>query len=440
MTEAPRDVPLAALLALEERARRTADATELGFVMVNETRSLVRYRQAVLFTGDEGLVAVSGVSGLDRSGPCALWLTRLLRRLADQPAHGLSADALDGSDRDEWSEWLPAHAALIPLPAPDGDRIGSLLFARESPWRAADLWMLERVAEIYGMAWAWRHRPGPGARIRRALRRVPRWRWLAALLLAGLMALPVRLSVLAPAEVVARDPAVVRAPLDGVVRRVLARPNETVTAGQVLFELDRTSLSGQLEIARKSLSTGRAQFERATQQAFADARAKAELAVLRSRVEERQAEVARLADQLERCSVTAPRDGTAVLDAPSEWIGRPVSVGERVLSVADPGDTEVEAWLAPHDMIALAPGAPVTLFLNTDPLNPVAARLRYVAYAATLRPDGLLAHRARADIADHAERPRLGLKGTARLDGRSVPLAYWLFRKPLSVARRTLGL
>jgi hypothetical protein len=35
---------------------------------------------------------------------------------------------------------------------------------------------------------------------------------------------------------------------------------------------------------------------------------------------------------------------------------------------------------------------------------------------------------------------RIGLKGTAKVSGRYVPLAYWVFRKPLALARQLLGL
>ena len=36
-------------------------------------------------------------------------------------------------------------------------------------------------------------------------------------------------------------------------------------------------------------------------------------------------------------------------------------------------------------------------------------------------------------------RPRLGLKGTARIDGGTVPLIWWLFRKPLATVRQFVG-
>ena len=55
--------------------------------------------------------------------------------------------------------------------------------------------------------------------------------WAAcALLAAG--AIPVRLSVLAPGELVAAQPAVLRAPLDGVVAQIHVQPNQIVKQGQ----------------------------------------------------------------------------------------------------------------------------------------------------------------------------------------------------------------
>ena len=36
--------------------------------------------------------------------------------------------------------------------------------------------------------------------------------------------------------------------------------------------------------------------------------------------------------------------------------------------------------------------------------------------------------------------PRLGLRGTARIQGESVSIAYWLARRPLSVIRQFIGL
>ncbi len=431
---------LLGLLTLEAHAREAANAAELSFVLVNDTHLLLPYRQAALLV-DGRPRAVSGVTSLDADAPFALWLRRALAPLAQAEGGPRSLQAADLPPElaADWAEWLPAHALLLPLPKAGPDT-PTLLLARDEPWQEAELALLQRLAAIYGFAWAAHHKPAPWEGLRRRLAARPRWKvWVAGATALALL-FPVRLSVLTPAEVVARAPAVIRAPAEGVVERVLARPTQPVAEGDLLVEFDRTTLMGRQEVARKAKATAEAELDQASQQAFFDPKAKGQLAVLKSKVDEKTAELAQIDDLLARSRLTAPRAGVAVLDDPSEWQGRPVTVGERILAVADPADVELEAWLAPADVIALEPGAPVTLFLNTDPLRPVPARLLYVAFEATLQPDGLLAHRVRARIEPREEPPRLGLKGTARLDGDRVPLIYWLLRRPLASIRQWLGL
>ena len=434
------DNPLINLLGLEEHARKAANSTELGFVMVNDSRALAVYRQAALLIDGEGLKAVSGVAGIETGAPFTLWLERIYKRLASDEIRKADSADLDGADAEEWAEWLPPHALLLPLKDRDGKRLGTLLLARDEEWTDQDIALLGRASDFYGHAWAVLHRPSPVTEWKQKLRSIPRYRLKLAAGIVLALLFPVRLSVLAPAEVVAHNPAVIRSPMDGVIERVHVRPNQKVAEGDLLFELDRTTLTGKLEVAKKALSTAQAELDQATQQAFFDPKAKGSLAVIRARIEERNAEAAQLEDLMARSQVKAPRAGVAVLDDPAEWQGRPVNVGEKVLAVASPNDVEVEAWLAPADVIALEMGDPVSLFLNAEPLSPVSAKLLYVTYEAIPQPDGTLGHRVRAELAKGEAGPRLGLKGTARLDGHRVALIYWLARRPLAVVRNFLGM
>ena len=434
------DNPLVALLGLEEHARRAANDTELAFVMVNDSRALAVYRQAALYVEGEGLKAVSGVAGIETGAPFTLWLERIFPRLEIDEARLAGPDSLSGPDALEWSEWLPPHALLLPLKDRDGKRLGTLLFARDEEWGEQDVALLTRATEFYAYAWTVLHRPSPITHWRAKLTAIPKWRLKLAAGIVLALLFPVRLSVLAPAEVVAHDPAVIRSPLDGVIEKVHVRPNQQVAEGDLLFELDRTTLSGKLEVARKALDTAKAELDQASQQAFFDPKAKGTLAVIRARVDERSAEAAQLEDLMARSQVKAPRAGVAVLDDPAEWQGRPVNVGEKVLAVAAPDDVEVEAWLAPSDVIELERGGPVSVFLNANPLSPVSGKLLYVTYEAIPQPDGSLGHRVRAALDKGEASPRLGLKGTARLDGHRVPLIYWLARRPLAVVRAFVGM
>jgi len=434
---------LSALLNVEARARAATSAEQLGFVMVNQTLALAHYRQAALWVEGEGIRAVSGVAVIDAGAPYMLWLGKLLPKLAVRltEAGPVTAAMVDPADREDWAEWLPPHALLLPLIDAEGRRLGALLLARDGDWSEAETALLVHLSGAYAHAWGALHRASPRqqALVWAKTHLTRRRQWAIAAVLLAVLAVPVHLSVLAPGEMVPADPAVVRAPLEGVVDKILVKPNDVVTEGQPLFELDATPLTAKLDVARKAQATAEAEYRQAAQAAVWDPKSKAQMAILAGRIEERQAEADYLQGLLERIRVKAPRGGVAVFDDPSEWIGRPVAIGERVMVVAGEHETEIEAWLAIGDAIDLKPGAELTLFLNVDPLHPVAARLRYAAYEAATRADGTLAYRLRATV-DAADKPRVGLKGTARIEGARVPLAYWLLRRPLAAARQFLGL
>src|ERR1700750_1919982 len=75
---------LSPLAQLGKRARHAATPKELAFIIVNETHSLVPYRQAALWQrgGRSGRVgALSGSATVERSTPFASWLTRAIAAL-----------------------------------------------------------------------------------------------------------------------------------------------------------------------------------------------------------------------------------------------------------------------------------------------------------------------------------------------------------------------
>ena len=456
--------PLANLLLLGRRARQAAGSAELGFVLANETRQLAPYRQAVVWLADTGLVALSGVVSPEANAPYAQWLQRMFVALQAQAIPGqalpevLHADTLPPDLAAQWHEWLPPEVLWCPF----GQGLtGGLLLARDEPWQDAEQGLLAEWVDTWATCWALHHKPTawqatrrrwqallawrPGAALRdlrqlgwRALWRQPGLRWAVLLLLICL--LPVRLSVLAPGELVPAHPAVIRAPLDGIIDKVMVLPNQKVTVGQVLFEFDRISLTSRINVAEQAQATAEAEYRQAAQQALFDVKSKAQLAIVQGKLAEKATELRYLQELNTRAGVSSPRDGVVMFGDATEWIGRPVAAGERVMVVADETDAEVEAWLSPGDMIDLAPGAAVSLYLNASPFAPVAARVKHIAHSAQQRPDGSFAYRLRADIQPGEARQRVGLKGTVKVSGTYVMLVYWVLRKPLAALRQFVGL
>lgn len=414
---------LFAWLELEHRVLKAQRPVEVEFAALNLAHTLLPYRQAALWDG--GIVALSGAATVEANSPYVLWLDKLLRATGTGV---IEQSSLPPTQRDPWAEWLPAHAVILPCGQ------GKLLFARDEPFVDHELALLERLADLTGVT---RTALTP----KRLKLRLPHGRRKWVLSAVGVWALffPVTGSVLAPAESVPAHPIIVRAPLDGVIDSISVTPNAAVAEGQLLFALDATTLSGRLDVARQQHATAEAEYRQAAQAMVFDSKAKTQVAILSGKAEEKAAEARLLEGQLARISVTAPRAGIAVFDDVSDWIGRPVAVGEKVMAVADETDTEVEAWVSVADVGEVRVGGDLTLFLNTAPLSPLKAKVRSVAYEASARPDASIAHRIRATLVG-TDKPRLGLKGTARIDGDTVPLVWWAFRRPLAAIRQFVGL
>lgn len=449
--------PLGALLALGRHARQARDTQVLGFMAVNDTHALVAYRQAALWLAQGGVKALSGVVQLEANAPYVQWLQGVCQHLSLTGAAPFVINVLELPQglASEWSDWLPGYGLWLPLGFEESSEpslmpVGGLLLARDTTWQESEIALLAEWMTIWSHAWHAHHDANPWSwrrwlavlrgqfRPKQALvwwkqRRV---HWAAGVL--ALLVFPIRLTVLAPGELVPANPTVIRAPLEGVVGNFLVKPNELVKVGQPLFSFDDAALKSKLEVAQQSLSGAQAEYRQSAQLAVTDVKYKGQLALLMGKVEERQAEADYLQGQLARAHVLAPQAGMALFDDPSEWIGKPVATGERIMRIAVPDDVEVEAWLAVGDAVPLAAGAPVTLYLNASPLSSVTARLRYVAHDAVQRPDGSYAYRVRASLEGKTEH-RVGLKGTAKLAGHWVPLAYWVLRRPVAGIRQMIG-
>jgi hypothetical protein len=440
---------LSTLTGLAHQARHTLDSVELGFLAVNETHTLAPYRQAALWFEEQGVTALSGVLQPEANAPYVQWLNQVCRtlRVQQRSCATISASDLPTELAQHWQEWLPAYLLWLPMNVIDGagpNQTGALLLARDEPWLPNEVMLLDEWRDVLQHAFAYRAYAEPQswrrriARIPGHLRRRPGRLGIGLVAVALLLCLPVQLTVLAPGELVPAHPAMIRAPLDGVLGNFHVEPNQQVSAGQALFNFDDTPLKSRLDVARQALTTAEAEYRQMAQMAVYDNKSKAQLAIIAGRIEERRVEAEYLQGQLQRSWVVSPQAGIALFDDPSEWIGKPVTTGERIMRIAEPQDVEIQAWLAVGDAIALKDRAAVKLYLNADPFSPVAARLRYIAHDAEQQPDGSYAYRLRATL-DATTEQRVGLKGTVKLSGEQVTLAYWILRRPLAAVRQMIG-
>jgi multidrug resistance efflux pump len=445
-----RDTPIAngldlfaALLRLEQVVLSADSLAETRFIIANETRKLAPYIQAVLLTGNEDeplqVQALSSISDVDRTTPFSAWIERLAKHVSTampgSTVTALTADHLTPDLRREWPDFAAAHLLWLPMYVREGHRQGVLLLSRESSWSAPEQALLTHLACIYAFAL---QRFKSGHRLHWQQRKTQKIAALSALLLAGASFFPVKLSVLSPAEITPRDAFVVAAPIDGVVTGIQVLPNQLVSVGAVLAELESTDLKGIQDIAARTLDVTQAELRRAQQASFVDPARKADLAQLQAQVDLKQREYQLAQSRRQKATLNSDRSGVAVVDDPQAWKGRPVRVGERIMSIADPTKVEVTVMVPVKDAIVLEPGNEVRVFLDTNPLQSLPGTVQYVVYESTLSGEWP-AYKVRATLDASVAAPRIGLRGTARIYGDDTTLFYYLLRRPITAARQWMG-
>jgi len=443
----PTNQALSALLQLEGMVRTAQSRQELQFFFVNETRRLVSYRQAMLLVPPTSsaqnyqIRAAASVPVVDRTVPLMQWTERLigeLRKTSTGPdiCHVTEAEC-PAELRPDWNEFTPGYGLWCPLKHPAGQILGGLWLTRDQPWAAHETTVLQRIGEAYAYAW---HAVDPSnhRRWRWGLSRTATWILTVAAL--GALAIPVPMSTLAPAKIVAKDPLIVSAPIDGVIAEILVLPNTVVSEGQVLFTFEDTTFRSEYEVAERNLDVAMAQYRRAAQGSFGDAEQKADVPLLKAEVELRETERNYAHERLTKIEVRAEQDGLLLYTDKSDWIGKPVVVGQRIMELANPQQLEVRIDLPVEDAIVLREGASATLFLNANPFSSVPATISHASYHAEVLPNNILAYRVTAQLEQGSSEFRIGWQGSAKIYGQQVMLFTYLFRRPISAIRPWIGL
>lgn len=435
---------LLSLANVRDKALAADSLGGLAFSIANDLFPLLRFHQALVFACHESrneLLAVSGLAKPTEDSPYLVWLERASRwvaaQLPDATPSWLARDAIapPADIAEGWSEWWPAGLWCVPLHDRSGKRLGLVLFLLdEAPARNLQP-LLQGIWQTWAHAWA---SFGPRTRLR-FWRPSKRQVLVGVIALAALLLIPVRQTALAPAEVVSRNAQVISSPIDGVIVKMLVRPNQNVDVGTPLFELDETTLRSRADVLAKEVAVADAELMAASQRAFDNPQSKSELTVLDGRARQRRAELAAVQAQLARTRVLAPRAGVAVYSDPNDWLGKPVVTGERILQIANPKAPGMRIQLPVADAIALEPGAKVALFLTAYPLDPLHGEILDTSYQAKPSDEGVASYRLLASVEDPPPHARLGLHGTAKLYGERVVLGYYLLRRPLASLRAWTG-
>jgi len=432
------------LLRVEAHIRICGSVEELSVLLVNKMREMVGARTAYFLTLDHGrphVTKVSGAGELDRNAPVIRWLEREL--YACPPALGwekLSPVALRvGPDAaEEEARIFPfAEGYWLPLRYLDFKPELGVLVLAEKAFSEAPIAIGEHLAGAAGHAAIVLARKSPRPKMRLRYRAL-----LYTLCFAAVAAMfyPVPMTALAPMEVVPQDPFVVAAPIDGAIDTIVAAPNSTVKAGEVVVQYVDTVPRNQLQVAEQEVSVAVAKLRQLQQSAFVDESAKRELAQSRAELKLKIAERDFARDTFDKSQIRAAQDGIVIYADRKEWVGKPVVTGQRILEIADESKVELRANLPVAEVLSLKAGARVRAFLNGDPLRPLQATVTSMGHRARMVEGQGLVYIVNAQFDADQPPPRPGVRGTAQLFSDKAPLGYYLFRRPLTWMRQRIGL
>ena len=440
-----KNIKIARLFSLEKKAREAKTQDELNYIVVNETRQIIDYINSFLViktpTDQFQTKASSDLPTVDRTAPLISFIEDLVNKnlkIDLNEIQNLNIDKICQDKNLSKPKNLPGSVLLIPMISPQKGLLGYLLLARNESFQENEIELARHLSTTFGHAFnTFVFKFSIKDYLKKHLSGKKSWRIYLAIFL--IIIFPIRITSTAPVEVIPTNPKIITSPFDGVVKEIVASNNDKVSSGDLLVLLEDIDLKNNFNLARQSLQIAEKELLRSRQFSFSNNEEKAKLAELAAQVDLKKTEVQSTSDKLKNSKLYADQDGIAIVDKKNEWQGKPVSVGEKIMTIADPKKIEFLIWLPVKDSVTIKENSEVKVFLDINPIKPLKGKLLRSSYQPSLSPEEVLSYRIVSSFEGN-EVPRIGLRGTAKIYGSGVTLFYYLFRKPITFVRQLVGI
>ena len=440
-----KNIKIARLIGLEKKTREAKTQDELYFVVANETRQIIDYVSSFLLlktpTDKFNIKATSDLATVDRTSPLLTFIESFVNKdktLDTKEIQNLNVEKLAKNIKQTKPKNLPDNILFIPIMSPQRGLQGFLLLARNEVFDENEIELARHLSVTYGHAF---NSFLKDLSIKKYYKKylTGKKSWKIYLAIFVILILPIRITSTAPVDVVPKNPNLVTAPFDGVVKRIVANNNDKVKSGDLLVLLEDIELNNNFNLAKQSLQVAQKELLRSRQSSFSNNEEKARLAELVAQVELKKAEVDSAQEKLKNTKLFAKQKGVAIVDQKNDWQGRPVKVGEKIMTVANPDEVEFLIWLPVKDSLVIKEKSKVKVFLDVNPISSLKGKLLRASYEPSLSPEEVLSYKIGASF-DGKKPPRIGLRGTAKVYGSRVPLFYFVLRKPITFVRQLIGI
>jgi hypothetical protein len=439
------------LIQLEFNLKNCENDNELFYSIVNQTLEIIPYEQAVLFGIDYSsklkVEAISNIVSVDATSPFVQYTLDLANNLLNlyntEEIKLVNTSDLPKDIKDQIKEYSPSNIVWIPLKTIKNNIEVEfyLMLFRNEIFNQKEIELLNYLASSYKYFLFATKKNSFSTKLKNMKINNKYVKYVfVALFLA--MFIPVKMSVLAPCEIQAKNPYVLTSPIDGSIDEIKVNSNEHIKKDKLIVKIKDIDLINTYEISKKKLDTVQAELHSMIQAGFYDIDKKSQISRLETEVKLKEAELAYAKSLLEKTDIYSKAEGIVIVDNPNEWKGKPVITGERILLIANPNEIEIKIMLSVKDALFLEENADVKIFVDNKIFETWNAKITQISYKPQATPENVISYKIIADFDDLKENeniPKIGLRGTAKIYSQEVTLFFYLFRKPITSLRQLIA-
>jgi RND family efflux transporter MFP subunit len=202
---------------------------------------------------------------------------------------------------------------------------------------------------------------------------------------------------------------VVAAPYNGYIKEAPVRPGDIVKGGGLLCLLD----DRDLKLERLKWATEKEQLSRQYDEAMAK-HDRAQISINKAKIDQADAQIALLDEQLSRTRVTAPFDGVIMSGDLSQSLGAPVERGQVLYEVAPLHEYRVIAQVDERDIMEIKAGQQSELILPSMPGEEFPFIVDKITPVSTAK-EGKNYFRVEGHVEKASERLRPGMEGIGKI-------------------------